>query len=80
VVVAAATTLALLGGAPPRDAGPAVTAEFQEDLNDGVAPPAEIPFTIREDLVGEHRGTIPLTTYVLEPAPADEAPVVRASL
>jgi hypothetical protein len=79
LVVVAATTLALVGGAP-RGAGTAVTAEFQEDLNDGIAPPAQIPFTIQEDLVGEHRGTIPLTTYVLEPAPAERAPVMRASL
>jgi len=38
----------------------------------------EVPFSIRQDLLGQRRGRIPLTTYVLEPAP-DESAVVRAS-
>ena len=38
----------------------------------------EVPFTIRQDLLGQRRGRIPLTTYVLEPAP-HESTVVQAS-
>lgn len=40
--------------------------------------PREVPFTLRQDLVGSRRGRIPLTSYVLEPAP-EESAVVRAS-
>jgi hypothetical protein len=40
--------------------------------------PREIPFRIRQDLLGQRHGRIPLTTYVLEPAP-DESSVVQAS-
>lgn len=38
----------------------------------------EVVFRVRQDLVGHRRGRIPLTAYVLEPAP-DEPAVVRAS-
>lgn len=48
------------------------------DSQDSLKPPREIPFSVEEDLVGTRRGTIPLTTYVLEPAPKD-APIVLAS-
>ena len=51
----------------------------QEQASDLLAPPREIPFMIREDLVGARTGTIPATTYVLEPAPVENA-VMRASL
>ncbi len=40
--------------------------------------PREVPFRIRQDLLGQRRGKIPLTTYVLEPAP-DESTVVQVS-
>jgi len=50
----------------------------QDDLRDDLAV-REVPFTVQEDLVGARRGRIPLTTYVLEPAP-EPARVLRASL
>jgi hypothetical protein len=91
-VVLAALALSLLGGpAPgrPERALPAVAsadtddllsgASLADDVDDRIVPPREIPFTIREDLVGTRRGRIPMTTYVMEPPPAD-AVVVRASL
>ena len=49
-----------------------------DDYQDSLKPPREVSFSVEEDLVGMRRGTIPLTTYVLEPAPKD-APVVLAS-
>lgn len=55
------------------------SSSLLDDGDDRIAPPREIPFTIREDLVGSRRGRIPMTTYVLEPPPA-QAAVVRASL
>jgi hypothetical protein len=84
-LMAASGALALLlGGQPmPREAIPtdsvAQTATQMESGDDLVAAPREIPFTVEMDLVGERRGTIPLTTYVLEPAPRPAA-VMRASL
>jgi len=50
-----------------------------EGLDDSVVPPREVPFVLQQDLVGARRGSIPLTTYVLEPAPR-EKPILRASL
>lgn len=49
-----------------------------DDYQDSLKPSREIPFSVEVDLVGTRRGTIPLTTYVLEPAPK-EAPIVLAS-
>lgn len=51
---------------------PAASAAFDE---------ADIPFLVRQDLVGPRRGRIPTVTYVLEPAPEepDEEAVLRAS-
>jgi hypothetical protein len=83
--MAASGALALLlGGQPvPRAGVPADsvadTATPMESDDDLVTAPREIPFTVEMDLVGERRGTIPLTTYVLEPAPRQTA-VLRASL
>lgn len=51
---------------------------YVDDYQDSLKLPREIPFSVEEDLVGTRRGTIPLTTYVLEPAPT-EAPIVLAS-
>lgn len=48
-----------------------------EDL-DMLVPAREVPFSLRQDLVGVRSGMIPATTYVLEPAP-DESAVMRAS-
>lgn len=48
-----------------------------EDL-DMLVPVREVPFSLRQDLVGVRSGMIPATTYVLEPAPDDSA-VMRAS-
>ncbi|MFQ5701798.1 MAG: hypothetical protein ACE5HU_08145 [Acidobacteriota bacterium] len=45
---------------------------------DAILPPREIPFTIREDLVGIRHGRIPAVTYVLDPPPTESA-VMRAS-
>ncbi|HEY3176166.1 MAG TPA: hypothetical protein VGK94_10470 [Candidatus Polarisedimenticolia bacterium] len=88
-LMAAAGALALvLQGQPVPStsvpAGATVGASSQADVDDDdggdlVTPPREIPFTVERDLVGARRGTIPLTTYVLEPAP-DQTPVMRASL
>lgn len=52
------------------------------DLEDRLVAPPDVPFVVHEDLVGARRGRIPLTTYVLEPAPDEKAgtPVLRASL
>jgi len=60
-------------------AATAATHGAGDALDDGVVPPREIPFVVQKDLVGARRGSIPLTTYVLEPAP-DVKPVMRASL
>jgi len=73
----------LVSGARPAGASEpgddALAASLADDVDDQIAPPREIPFTVREDLVGYRRGRIPATTYVLEPPPT-EAVVVRASL
>lgn len=45
---------------------------------DMLVPVREVPFSLRQDLVGVRSGMIPATTYVLEPAPDDSA-VMRAS-
>ncbi len=45
---------------------------------DVLMPEREVPFSLRQDLVGVRSGRIPATTYVLEPAP-DESAVMRAS-
>ena len=45
---------------------------------DMVMPAREVPFSVRQDLIGVRSGRIPATTYVLEPAP-DESAVMRAS-
>jgi len=86
-LVLATAALALLGGAPSKEASaPAFMAASQLeatdvfDRDDRLASPAEIPFVVREDLVGDRRGHIPVTTYVIEPPPALPAAVVRASL
>jgi hypothetical protein len=91
-VVMAALMLSVLRAPAPenRQASPPALASTDADdmmsalspIDDGddrIAPPREIPFTIRQDLVGTRRGRIPSTTYVLEPPPA-ETMVVRASL
>jgi hypothetical protein len=52
----------------------------ESHLDDRLAAPDDIPFVVLEDLVGERRGRIPETTYVMEPPPARPAAVVRASL
>jgi len=78
---------ALLMGAPGAPGAASIAAAGVAGGSSGPAPveedplvgPREVPFTYVEDLVGARRGRIPLTTYVLEPAP-DEKPVVRASL
>ena len=49
-----------------------------DHLTDTVMPPPEIPFALRQDLVGVRTGRMPVTTYVLEPAP-EEGSVMRAS-
>ena len=49
-----------------------------DEYQDTLRPPREIPFTVDQDLVGTRRGSIPLTTYVLEPAPREE-PIRLAS-
>jgi len=73
----------LVSGARPAPAigagDDALAASLADDVDDQIAPPREIPFTVREDLVGYRQGRIPMTTYVLEPPPT-EAVVVRASL
>jgi len=56
---------------------PTLSANVGE-YQDALKPPREVPFSVEQDLVGRRRGTIPLTTYVLEPAPKD-APIVLAS-
>ncbi len=56
----------------PTSKPPELTAGLE------VTDPPEVPFLLRQDLVGTRRGRIPLTTYVLEPAPEDDA-VLRAS-
>ena len=81
------------GGVPAGSPTPAAAAATSQtaaanDLDDRIVAPQEVPFVVQEDLVGARRGRIPLTTYVLEPAPdeqtADRAgagkPVMRASL
>ncbi|HKY32771.1 MAG TPA: hypothetical protein VJV23_09565 [Candidatus Polarisedimenticolia bacterium] len=95
VPLAAALGLAMLAStvmlsrfvpaARPADPAPAAAASLEVegiDLADRLAPPREIPFTLHEDLIGDRHGRIPVTTYVLEPPPAEEQEdrVVRASL
>lgn len=71
-----------------NDFGPTLVA----DADESATPPAvatgpesvepnDIPFLVRQDLVGPRRGRIPTVTYVLEPAPEDpdEEAVLRAS-
>jgi len=53
-------------------------AGFAGDDRDRLVPVREVPFSLRQDLVGVRSGRIPATTYVLEPAPDDSA-VMRAS-
>lgn len=84
MVVAGALSLMLGVPSSPSPAVPATQASFQTDdaadpLEDAVSLPREVPFMVEGDLVGARRGTIPLTTYVLEPPP-EQAAVVRASL
>jgi hypothetical protein len=85
LVMAVCGVLAVLvGGQPVPRGGPAGVAAVTESRNtdeyeDAVTSPREIPFTVETDLVGARRGTIPLTTYVLEPPP-EQSTVVRASL
>jgi anti-sigma factor RsiW len=64
---------------PVETGDDSLAASLADDVDDQIAPPREIPFTVREDLVGDRRGRIPMTTYVLEPPPVEGA-VVRASL
>ena len=87
LMVAAVTLTHFTGGVALEGRVPAAVAaasapiinDGNDAIEDGVVPPREIPFVVREDLVGARRGSIPLTTYVLEPAPV-EKPVMRASL
>ena len=65
-------------GSATRLAATASPVTQVDDYHDSLKPPREVPFSVEEDLVGTRRGTIPLTTYVLEPAPK-EAPIVLAS-
>lgn len=82
-IMALAVAASLFVGTSPEGILPTHVAledwPEQEQASDQLAPPREIPFTIREDLVGARTGTIPATTYVLEPAPVEKA-VMRASL
>lgn len=83
MLAAGAMALLLSGQAVPvgetRLAGSSTTTlTAGDEYQDSLRPPREVPFSVEEDLVGRRRGTIPLTTYVLEPAPKD-APVVLAS-
>jgi hypothetical protein len=55
---------------PPAAASETTAAN---DLNDRIVAPQEVPFVVHEDLVGARRGRIPLTTYVLEPAPDEQS-------
>ena len=66
------------GLTPRLVASAAGSSGSADDYQDSLKPPREVSFSVEEDLVGMRRGTIPLTTYVLEPAPKD-APVVLAS-
>jgi hypothetical protein len=59
-----------------RDLDDAMSLDL--DQLDVLLPAREVPFTLRQDLVGIRSGRIPATTYVLEPAP-DESAVMRAS-
>ncbi|MGH9867748.1 MAG: hypothetical protein ACREAA_06240 [Candidatus Polarisedimenticolia bacterium] len=87
VVVLASAVLAMLGGAPsgagPQQASLGASPSEMDDsfeLDDRLAAPAEIPFVVRQDLVGDRRGRIPMTSYVMEPPPAQPATIMRASL
>jgi len=73
---------AIASYAPDREAGSwddaDVDAAYEMSDLDLVMPAREVPFSLRQDLVGVRSGRIPATTYVLEPAP-DESAVMRAS-
>jgi len=85
VMLMAAVTIAIgLKGPAPRVPASVASSARNQAAIDHVAPAREIAFTVQQDLVGHRRGSIPETTYVLEPAPWEGPPsngdrVIRAS-